>query len=127
MATHYNFYQTLQLNEDSSTPELQEELHARLQRMQEDNVPFGSPQYQELQTALTILGDQQRRQKYDARLHDEKAETIDINALRCLAQTGSFPDQFPTAQQPAEGTVGASPRPHHEDAADQGKNTGLPA
>lgn len=101
MTEHYNFYESLGLDEGSSTGDLRSAIIATLEGLQRDGVPGHDARVQENSAALAVLGDDRLRPKYDARLADGSAPRMGIPELRTLAATGSFPDeQAQQTQQP---------------------------
>ena len=101
MTEHYNFYESLGLDESSSTGDLRSAIIATLEGLQRDGVPGHDARVQENSAALAVLGDDRLRPKYDARLADGSAPRMGIPELRTLAATGSFPDeQAQQTQQP---------------------------
>ena len=101
MTEHYNFYESLGLDEGSSTGDLRSAIITTLEGLQRDGVPGHDARVQENSAALAVLGDDRLRPKYDARLADGSAPRMGIPELRTLAATGSFPDeQAQQTQQP---------------------------
>ena len=124
MTEHYNFYESLGLDEGSSTGDLRSAIIATLEGLQRDGVPGHDARVQENSAALAVLGDDRLRPKYDARLADGSAPRMGIPELRTLAATGSFPDeqaqqtQQPqhTQQQPVNRYGAADSRSHDSEA-----------
>lgn len=124
MTEHYNFYESLGLDEGSSTGDLRSAIIATLEGLQRDGVPGHDARVQENSAALAVLGDGRLRPKYDARLTDGSAPRMGIPELRTLAATGSFPDeqaqqtQQPqhTQQQPVNRYGAADSRSHDSEA-----------
>lgn len=124
MTEHYNFYESLGLDEGSSTGDLRSAIIATLEGLQRDGVPGHDARVQENSAALAVLGDNRLRPKYDARLADGSAPRMGIPELRTLAATGSFPDeqaqqtQQPqhTQQQPVNRYGAADSRSHDSEA-----------
>ena len=124
MTEHYNFYESLGLDEGSSTGDLRSAIIATLEGLQRDGVPGHDARVQENSAALAVLGDDRLRPKYDARLADGSAPRMGIPELRTLAATGSFPDeqaqqtQQPqhTQQQPVNRYGAADSRSHNSEA-----------
>lgn len=104
MADRYDLYESLSLDSSASTEELRAKLDEKLAEMRSENVPEYSGQFQETFTARQILGEDFRRQAYDAQLADDNA-SITILTLRQLAA-----QQPPAHQQPAQqGTAQQDP------------------
>lgn len=118
MTEHYNFYESLGLDEGSSTGDLRSAIIATLEGLQRDGVPGHDARVQENSAALAVLGDDRLRPKYDARLADGSAPRMGIPELRTLAATGSFPDEQTqqTQQQPANRFGAADSRSHDSEA-----------
>lgn len=120
MNAHYDFYESLGLDKNSSTSDLRASILETLEGLKRDEVPSHDARAQENSVALAVLGDDRVRAKYDARLADESAPRMGIPELRALATTGSFPDeqQAPTAA-PAQGSPGQGSRGQgsHDDQA----------
>lgn len=91
MTIHYNFYESLDIDRDSSTGEIREELSGRLDSLRREGTPEYDPKVQEVSTALNVLGDDDKRALHDERLDDPLAPRMGIAELRTLATTGSFP------------------------------------
>ena len=104
MADRYDLYESLSLDSSASTEELRAQLDEKLAEMHSENVPEYSGQFQETFTARQILGEDFRRQAYDAQLADDNA-SITIATLRELAakqENASQPNASQTnASQPA--------------------------
>lgn len=124
MTEHYNFYESLGLDEGSSTGDLRSAIIAALEGLQRDGVPGHDARVQENSAALAVLGDDRLRPKYDARLADGSAPRMGIPELRTLAATGSFPDEQAqqtqqsqhTQQQPVNRYGAADSRSHDSEA-----------
>lgn len=117
MTEHYNFYESLGLDEGSSTGDLRSAIIATLEGLQRDGVPGHDARVQENSAALAVLGDGRLRPKYDARLTDGSAPRMGIPELRTLAATGSFPDeQAQQTQQPVNRYGAADSRSHDSEA-----------
>ncbi|MGV3114562.1 hypothetical protein ACEE18_08115, partial [Corynebacterium freneyi] len=120
MNAHYDFYESLGLDKNSSTSDLRASILETLEGLKRDEVPSHDARAQENSVALAVLGDDRVRAKYDARLADESAPRMGIPELRALATTGSFPDeQQPPAAAPAQGSPGQGSRGQgsHDDQA----------
>lgn len=91
MTIHYNFYESLDIDRDSSTGEIREELSGRLDSLRREGTPEYDPKVQEVSTALNVLGDDDKRALHDERLDDPLAPRMGIAELRTLATTGSVP------------------------------------
>lgn len=91
MASHYDFYESLELDKNSSTVDLRATLSQRLEQLTAEGADDSDPKFHELSTARTILGEQVRRKKYDDRLADDSAAAIQISDLVHLADYGEFP------------------------------------
>lgn len=113
---HYDLYQSIGLDKQRSTSELQQELERRLNNNELSN-PGGRD---ELQVALQILSDQQKRDRYDAILADPTQPELNIAGLRDIADGTSVKPLSPvngaaTVSQPASAaTGGAYARPATE-------------
>lgn len=117
MTEHYNFYESLGLDEGSSTGDLRSAIIATLEGLQRDGVPGHDARVQENSAALAVLGDDRLRPKYDTRLTDGSAPRMGIPELRTLAATGSFPDeQAQQTQQPVNRYGAADSRSHDSEA-----------
>ncbi|AYJ33039.1 hypothetical protein D4R08_06770 [Corynebacterium xerosis] len=117
MTEHYNFYESLGLDEGSSTGDLRSAIIATLEGLQRDGIPGHDARVQENSAALAVLGDDRLRPKYDARLADGSAPRMGIPELRTLAATGSFPDeQAQQTQQPVNRYGAADSRSHDSEA-----------
>ncbi|MEX3514580.1 MULTISPECIES: hypothetical protein [unclassified Corynebacterium] len=66
MTQHYNFYESLGLNNTESSDQLAAELSAALQALEEQGAGMSDPRYHEAATDRTILGQERLRAKYDA-------------------------------------------------------------
>ncbi|MCF4005622.1 hypothetical protein L1O03_00270 [Corynebacterium uropygiale] len=125
MARHHDFYQSLHLPREASTEELRSELEGRLNALRSEGVSTGDARYQQTKVAADILGDEQRRSLYNARLDDDSAPDMNIPALRALASSGAFPDEYshqhaqPEHAQPARGA--SSNGAHAADSQQQGQ------
>ena len=120
MNAHYDFYESLGLDKNSSTSDLRASILETLEGLKRDEVPSHDARAQENSVALAVLGDDRVRAKYDARLADESAPRMGIPELRALATTGSFPDeQQAPAAAPAQGSPGQGSRGQgsHDDQA----------
>ena len=89
MNAHYDFYESLGLDKDSSTSDLKDSILETLEGLKRDEVPAHDARVQENSVALSVLGDDRIRSKYDARLADDSAARMGIPELRALASTGS--------------------------------------
>ncbi|MGV3154790.1 MULTISPECIES: hypothetical protein [unclassified Corynebacterium] len=101
MTQHYNFYESLGLNNTESSDQLAAEFSAALQALEEQGASMSNPRYHEAATARTILGQERLRAKYDARLADSAAQPMRIGDLIYLAQHGEFPQPQHPAPRPA--------------------------
>lgn len=117
MNAHYDFYESLGLDKDSSTSDLKDSILETLEGLKRDEVPAHDARVQENSVALSVLGDDRIRSKYDARLADDSAARMGIPELRALASTGSFPDE--QQQAPAYGapSPGSRDQGSHDDQA----------
>ncbi|MFD5867975.1 hypothetical protein ACFWGD_05075 [Corynebacterium sp. NPDC060344] len=113
MNAHYDFYESLGLDRDSSTGDLRSSIIATLEGLQRDGVPGHDARVQENSVALSVLGDEGNRTKYDARLADDAAPRMGIRELRGLAATGRFPDEQ-AEQQPAQQQEAQAEAPRDE-------------
>lgn len=91
MASHYDFYESLELDKSASTSDLHATLSQRLEQLTAEGADDSDPKFHELSTARTILGDEARRKKYDDRLADDSAAAMQISDLVHLADHGQFP------------------------------------
>lgn len=92
MTQHYNLYESLGLNPGESSDQLNAELTAALQALEELGAGMSDPRFHETATARAILGEERRRAQYDARLADSAARPMGIGDLIHLAERGQFPD-----------------------------------
>lgn len=90
---HYDFYESLGLDKDSSTSDIRSAILETLEGLKRDGVAAHDARVQENSVALSVLGDDRIRSKYDGRLTDESAPRMGIPELRALASTGAFPDE----------------------------------
>jgi hypothetical protein len=90
---HYDFYESLGLDKDSSTSDIRSTILETLEGLKRDGVAAHDARVQENSVALSVLGDDRIRSKYDGRLTDESAPRMGIPELRALASTGAFPDE----------------------------------
>ena len=113
MPAHYNFYETLNLNQHLTSSQLIEAIDARLTELHQQNVPQGDERVQELFAARAVLGIEQNRVQYDAVLSRPDAPMLTIPDLQMLASTGAFPPQYqPFAVSPSSSQdVTATPAP----------------
>lgn len=115
MANHYNLYESLGLDRNSSTSELRETLTKKLDDLHASGAPITSGPVQETSTALKILGDDFRRGEYDKRLDDDSQPDITIHSIRALAAAPSpteatpTPTATPSAQDPWAAPAAAAP------------------
>ncbi|WJY99110.1 hypothetical protein CHAN_02395 [Corynebacterium hansenii] len=115
---HYDFYESLGLDKDSSTSDIQAKILETLEGLKRDGVPAHDARVQENSVALSVLGDDRVRSKYDARLADDSAPRMGIPELRALASTGTFPDEREQAAPSAGATaVSARDRGSHDEQA----------
>ncbi|MDO5030129.1 MAG: molecular chaperone DnaJ [Corynebacterium sp.] len=103
MADRYDLYESLSLDPSASTEELRAQLDEKLAEMRSENVPEYSGQFQETFTARQILGEDFRRQDYDAQLADDNA-SITIATLRELAAQPESASETTSQSAPAEPT-----------------------
>ncbi|KQB86075.1 hypothetical protein [Corynebacterium lowii] len=85
MSEHYNLYESLGLNRESSSEEIAAALDARLADHLARGGAKNDPAYDEAATARAILGDNAKRGLYDARLDAPEGTSITIGDLRELA------------------------------------------
>lgn len=79
---HYNLYESLGIDRNTSTQDIAEDIDKRLSTGNTSN-PGGED---ELQVARQVIADPTKRGMYDARLDDPSAPEIDIAALRDLSE-----------------------------------------
>lgn len=82
---HYNLYDSLNLETSSSSEEIASELDVRIQEGNLDNLGG----IEEVKLAKQILGDPEKRAKYDERLADASAPDITVDKIRELAALSS--------------------------------------
>lgn len=83
--SHYNLYESLNLDSSASSNEIVSVLDTRIQEGNLDNLGG----IEEVKLAKQILGDFEKRAKYDARLADPTAPDITVDTIRDLAALGA--------------------------------------
>jgi len=82
---HYNLYDSLNLDINSSSDDIVSILEKRIQEGNLDNLGG----LEEVNLAKEILGNLEKRAKYDARLQDPTAPDITVDTIRDLAATAN--------------------------------------
>src|SRR5699024_11542345 len=80
---HYNLYDSLKLDNNASSDDIVALLEKRIQEGELDNLGG----LEEVNLAKKILGNPEKRAKYDARLQDPTAPDITVDSIRDLAAT----------------------------------------
>lgn len=83
--SHYNLYESLNLDSSASSNEIVSVLDTRIQEGNLDNLGG----IEEVKLAKQILGDSEKRAKYDDRLADPAAPEITVDTIRDLAALGA--------------------------------------
>src|SRR5699024_11383754 len=78
---HYNLYDSLNLDINASSDDIVSILEKRIQEGNLDNLGG----LEEVKLAKEILGNPEKRAKYDARLQDPSAPDITVDSIRDLA------------------------------------------
>ena len=82
---HYNLYDSLKLDNNASSDDIVALLEKRIQEGELDNLGG----LEEVNLAKKILGNPEKRAKYDARLQDPTAPDITVDSIRDLAATAN--------------------------------------
>lgn len=109
MASHFNFYEVLNLDATESSSGLFDAIQSRLNELSAEGKPETNGEVQQLLIAAQVLGNDELRAEYDERLNDTYAPTMGPSELRSLATMGHFPDETTAMRSQEPVAVHAGP------------------